>query len=137
MTDDCIFCKIIAGELPADKVYEDDDFLAFEALEQTSKGHVLLIPKEHSKDVLDMNSALGNKFLSVTKKIGTALMEGLGAQGFNIGLNTKSAAGQEVFHTHFHLIPRYTDDKLVMWPLKKTSPDDRAIFAQKTISKLD
>lgn len=137
MTKDCIFCKIISGDLPADKIYEDDVCMAFEALHQVSPGHALIIPKKHSQDILDAKTTEGIEILSAVQKIGTGIMKGLNAQGFNIGVNTKSAAGQVVFHTHIHLIPRYENDKLKMWPEKETTTEERALFAQKIISALD
>jgi histidine triad (HIT) family protein len=137
MTKDCIFCKIISGELPADKVYEDDDFIAFQSLYQSSKGHTLIVPKEHSKDILEMNSELGSKLLKLTQEIGTAIMKGLNADGFNVGVNTKEAAGQEIFHTHIHIIPRYKDDNMKLWGKINTTPAERVIFAQKIITHID
>ena len=134
---DCIFCKIIAGELPADKVYENDEFIAFQALFQVSKGHTLIVPKEHSQDVLDMNSELGKGLLELIQKIGTSTMNALGASGFNTGINTKVSAGQAVFHTHIHIIPRYDNDEMVSWPEHKTTAEDRTIFAQKIIMNLN
>ena len=137
MTQDCLFCKILAGELPCDNVYENDQFIAFQALHQVSKGHTLIVPKEHSQDILDMDTDLGKELLSTIQKIGTATIKGLGASGFNIGVNTKPSAGQVIFHTHIHIIPRYENDNMEMWKEKPTEAEDRTLFAQKIISALD
>ena len=133
---DCLFCKIIAGDIPADKVYEDEEFLAFQALHQSSPGHTLVIPKEHSEDLLDMDSELGSKCLAVLQKVANAMMEGLPCDGFNIGVNTRAEAGQVIFHTHVHIIPRRKDDGLGNWPEHPTTDEERALFAEKIISKL-
>ena len=135
--DNCIFCKIVKGEIPADKVYEDENFIAFQALYQVSQGHTLIIPKEHSKDILEMSPALGGQVFKLSQKIGLAVMNALQADGFNIGVNTKEAAGQAVFHTHIHIIPRYKNDGMKSWPENETTADQRALFATKIIKELD
>ena len=137
MTNDCIFCSIIAGNQEEDRVFENDDFIVIEDISQVTPGHMLLIPKEHSDDILSMKTQMGVTFLEVVQKIGHAMMDGLGAKGFNLFINTKPAAGQIVFHTHVHLIPRYDEKELQHWTSKKTSADDRAIYAQKIIMALD
>ena len=137
MTENCLFCKIIAGEVPADKVYEDDDFIAFQALYQVSPGHTLIVPKIHSEDIINMKTELGTPLFQLIQKIGVTTMKALGATGFNTGINTKSSAGQVIFHTHIHIIPRYDNDKMKSWPEQETTADDRALFAQKIITHLD
>jgi len=135
--ENCIFCKIIKGELPSNKIYEDDEFIAFQSLNQTAKGHSLLVPKEHSTDLLDMNSELGCKMTAVAQKIAKATMDGLGATGLNMSFNVRPAAGQVIFHTHMHIIPRYDNDGLKMWPEENVSEEDRILFASKIIKHLD
>lgn len=137
MTNDCIFCKIRDGEIPSDKVYEDDNFIVIQDIKQVTPGHMLLIPKEHSMDILEMNTELGKNYLEVIQKMGRAMMKGLGATGFNIGVNTKESAGQVVFHTHTHLIPRYSREELHHWKGKQVTPEESAILTQKLISALD
>ncbi len=134
--ENCIFCKIVAGKLPSDKVYEDDQFIAFQALTQSSEGHTLIIPKEHSEDVLSMDTALGPGCLDTIQKVGTAMMKGLPCDGFNVAINTKPAAGQVVFHTHIHLIPRRENDQRGDWPKVETSEEERTLFAEKIIREL-
>jgi histidine triad (HIT) family protein len=134
--NNCIYCKILKGELPTIKVYEDDDFIVIQSLNQVSIGHSLIIPKKHSKNILEMDSKLGCKLLQLIQKIGNACMTGLGAKGFNIGVNTNSVAGQAIMHTHIHIMPRYEKDSLLMWKEKNVSEEDRLIFAEKIIKEL-
>lgn len=105
MMDDCIFCKIIAGEIPSSKVYEDDHWYAFRDIEPCAPVHVLVIPKTHVKNILaldeESNTAFADFFL-VVKKIAEA--EGLKESGFRLVVNTGEKAGQSVFHFHAHII---------------------------------
>lgn len=112
---DCIFCKIIKGELPAEKVFEDDKVLAFLDIHPVTKGHTLLVPKEHYPDLISTPKEVVAEVVSYVPQIAGGLIKGLGATGLNLGSNNGRAAGQIIFHLHFHLIPRYTDDGLRMW----------------------
>ncbi|MDD3175177.1 MAG: HIT family protein [Candidatus Nanoarchaeia archaeon] len=134
--DNCTYCKIIRGELPTVKIYENDEFLVIQSLGQTSKGHSLIIPKEHSTNILEMDSSLGTGLLQLIQKIGNACIKGLGAEGFNVGVNTGSVAGQAIMHSHIHIIPRYSEDGLIMWGETQTSEEDRVLFAEKIIKEL-
>ncbi len=104
---DCIFCKIVAGEIPASKVYEDDHVLAFLDITQVTKGHTLVIPKKHYRNVLDMDAETAGQVFSVVPTLARQLKEKLGANGLNIVNNNEEVAGQTVFHTHIHLLPRF------------------------------
>ena len=110
MVSDCIFCKIVAGEIPASKVYEDDHFLAFLDISQVTPGHTLVIPKKHARNLLEMTpdetATLFNVVSRVTKKVEGATQP----QGMNIISNMEEIAGQSVFHTHVHILPRYSQD---------------------------
>ena len=110
MSADCIFCKIVAGEIPASKVYEDDHFLAFLDISQVTPGHTLVIPKKHARNLLEMTpdetADLFNVVSTVTKKVESATQP----QGMNIISNMEEIAGQSVFHTHVHILPRYSQD---------------------------
>lgn len=110
MVSDCIFCKIIAGDIPASKVYEDDHFLAFLDISQVTPGHTLVIPKKHARNLLEMTpdetADLFNVVSTVTKKVESATQP----QGMNIISNMEEIAGQSVFHTHVHILPRYSQD---------------------------
>ncbi|HEM3701814.1 TPA: HIT family protein [Streptococcus suis] len=104
---DCIFCKIVAGEIPASKVYEDDHVLAFLDITQVTKGHTLVIPKKHYRNVLDMDAETAGQVFSVVPALARQLKEKLAASGLNIVNNNEEVAGQTVFHTHIHLLPRF------------------------------
>ena len=110
MVSDCIFCKIVAGEIPASKVYEDEYFLAFLDISQVTPGHTLVIPKKHARNLLEMTpdetAALFNIVSRVTKKVESATQP----QGMNIISNMEEIAGQSVFHTHVHILPRYSQE---------------------------
>jgi histidine triad (HIT) family protein len=107
---DCIFCKIVAGDIPSYKVYEDDQVLAFLDLTQTTKGHTLVVPKTHVRNVLDMTPDQASQLFSRVPEIARQLVDKLGAKGMNILQNNEEIAGQSVFHAHVHLIPRYSDE---------------------------
>ncbi len=110
---DCIFCKIVKGEIPCTKVYEDENILAFLDISQTTIGHTLVIPKEHFDNFLYVPKDLVGKTFSAAQKVAQALSAGLGAKGINIINNTNEIAGQTVMHFHVHVIPRYSvDDNL-------------------------
>ncbi len=104
---DCIFCKIINGEIPSAKVYEDDDVYAFLDISQVTKGHTLIIPKHHTEIIYETDEKIASKFFSRVPKIANALKETFKPAGINILNNNGEAAGQSVFHLHIHLLPRY------------------------------
>ena len=106
----CIFCKIANGEIPSATLYEDPDFRVILDLNPASKGHALVLPKEHYANVFELPEDLAGKAFVVAKKVASRLSEGLGAIGFNIVQNNGEPAGQTVFHFHIHLIPRYEGD---------------------------
>ena len=120
----CIFCKIIKGEVPCDKIYEDENVLVFLDINPISKGHCLVVTKEHYETLLEIPEDESIYLFKALKKIGKALMKGLKADGFNIGMNNFSAAGQVVMHAHFHVIPRFKGDGLKHWPGKKFEEGD-------------
>jgi len=124
--DDCVFCKIIAGKIPAHKVYENDKIFAFLDVSPVNQGHVLVVPRAHHADLLETPDDVLSDMITRTKKIATAVMKAVKADGFNLGCNTKKAAGQAVFHTHFHVIPRFDNDGLKHWPHKKLSDEEMA-----------
>lgn len=112
---DCLFCEIVAGEIPATKVYEDDHVLAFLDIRPVNPGHALVVPKKHSVDITEADDDDLARCIAVAKKIGAAILaSGLG-DAFNIGINTKPAAGQVIFHTHIHVMPRKADDGYRPW----------------------
>lgn len=105
--DDCIFCKIVSGEIPSRKIYEDEDVIVIMDLNPTSKGHSLIIPKEHYTDIYDIDENTAAKIIKVAKKLAIQMTKALGCDGFNLLQNNGATAGQTIFHFHMHLIPRY------------------------------
>ncbi len=110
----CIFCKIINGEIPSYKVYEDTDFLAFLDISQAEIGHTLVVPKKHFDNFLEMDDKTAEKLIVLVKKLALKIKKATNASGINILNNNGAAAGQSVNHVHFHIIPRYENDDLVM-----------------------
>ena len=109
--DNCIFCKIANGEIPSATLYEDEDFRVILDLGPASKGHALILPKEHAANIFELPEELAAKAMVVAKKVSTVLMEGLKCDVLNIVQNNGEPAGQTVFHFHMHLIPRFEGDK--------------------------
>ncbi|MDO4667117.1 MAG: HIT family protein [Streptococcus sp.] len=107
---DCIFCKIIAGEIPSLKIYEDETVLAFLDISQVTPGHTLLIPKKHFRNFLEMDIESSNQLFSYLPNLAQKIMKATNATGMNILNNNEEIAGQTVFHTHIHLIPRYSQE---------------------------
>ncbi len=110
MNDKCIFCKIIKNEISSHKVYEDDKVLAFLDINPTNPGHILLISKEHYENTIKTPEELLQYMITVVKKIAPAIIKGVGAKAWNLIVNNGADAGQVVFHTHWHIIPRFKDD---------------------------
>ncbi|MBQ2745579.1 MAG: HIT family protein [Lachnospiraceae bacterium] len=108
----CIFCKIANGEIPSYTVYEDDDFKVIFDISPASKGHALVIPKEHYKNLFELDESIASKALVIAKKVATELSTELDCDGFNLLQNNEEIAGQTVFHFHIHLIPRYKNDNV-------------------------
>lgn len=108
--EDCIFCKIANGEIPSSTIYEDEDFRVFLDLSPATRGHALLVPKEHYANVFELDEELAAKAFVTAKKVGARMKEVLGCDGLNLIQNNGEAAGQTVFHFHMHLIPRYEND---------------------------
>ena len=125
MKNDCIFCAIAAGEIPSFKVYEDDVVLAYLDINPFSKGHVLVIPKEHTEGLLDTPDATLSAVIARVKKVAAHIKDALPCDGFNILQNNGEAAGQTVKHLHFHIIPRYQGGALDFVP----HPGDMAELA--------
>ena len=119
--EDCIFCKIIEGKIPSAKVYEDDDVLAFLDISQTTKGHALVVPKEHYDNFLTTPKDIMHKVMDVAQRIGQVDIKLLGAKGVNILSNCYPAAGQSVMHFHVHVIPRYDENEGIKITMKDNS----------------
>lgn len=131
---DCIFCKIVSGDIPSSKVYEDDAVYAFLDLSQVTKGHTLVIPKKHTKDIYETSDEIAGDLFTRVPKIAKAIKETFQPLGINMLSNTGEAAGQSVFHLHMHLIPRYGKEDGFN-PLWKTNGDAYSKEDLLTISK--
>ena len=106
----CIFCKIANGEIPSTTLYEDEDFRVILDLGPATRGHALLLPKNHFANLFELDDETAQKAILVAKKMAGKMKAALGADGFNLVQNNGEAAGQTVFHFHMHLIPRYEGD---------------------------
>jgi histidine triad (HIT) family protein len=113
---DCIFCKIIAGDIPSHQVYEDSKIMAFFDILPISPGHTVIVPKTHAADLENLTDDEMCAMSLAVKKIGKAVIDGLGVKGYSVFLDNKSAANQHVPHAHFHLVPRAEGDGLERWP---------------------
>jgi len=107
---DCLFCKIVAGDIPSTRIYEDDDVLAFMDIGPLVPGHALVIPKAHHSPLADTPDDVLAKVIAVVRRIARAQVEGLGADGVNVHQANGAAAGQVVPHLHFHVVPRFAND---------------------------
>lgn len=123
----CIFCKIANGEIPSTTLYEDEDFRVILDLGPATRGHALLLPKEHYANLFELDDALAAKALVTAKKVAAKIKKALHADGFNLVQNNGESAGQTVFHFHMHLIPRYENDQAgILWEPGETTPEDMA-----------
>ena len=133
---ECIFCKIIAGDIPSYKVHEDDRVTAFFDILPISPGHTIIVPKNHVADVEDLTNEDLGAMAQAVKKIGKAVMAGLGVKGYSVFLDNKSAANQHVPHVHFHLVPRKEGDGLERWPQSGYGEGEAEFCLKKIKAKL-
>ena len=131
--ENCIFCKLANGVFPTATIYEDEDFRVILDLGPASKGHALILPKEHYANLYELSDEVAAKVLVVAKKVITKMTEVLGCDGYNLVQNNGEAAGQTVFHFHMHLIPRYKDDQVGLgWNMGQLTDEDK----EEILSKL-
>lgn len=130
--DNCIFCKIAAGEIPSKAIYEDDDFKVILDLGPATKGHALILPKVHAANLYELDDAVAAKVLVVAKKVALVMKDKLKCDGLNLVQNNGAVAGQTVNHFHLHLIPRYEGDgQTILWkPGEPTQDELEAIRKQ-------
>lgn len=126
-----IFAKILRGEAPCVKVYEDDAALAFMDVMPQAEGHVLVIPKAQACDMTDLDAAMAQKLILVVQKIARAVKQAVGCPGVMLAQLNGAAAGQTVFHTHFHVIPRYDGVELGFHAKDAADPAELAKLAEK------
>lgn len=134
--DECLFCRIIKGELPCSKLYEDDKVFAFLDIGPVSKGHSLVIPKEHHETLLDVPDDILKEVSVIVKRLSKAVKKAVNADGISIGQSNYKAAGQVVPHLHFHIMPRFNDDGLKLWPQGKYDKDEMEDYRKKITSYL-
>lgn len=124
--DDCIFCKLANGVFPTNSIYEDDKFNVILDNGPATKGHALILPKEHADDLFELPDETAAEAFKLAKKLGKHIVETLGADGLNVVQNNGEAAGQTVRHFHLHLIPRYNNDgQKIQW--EPTSPSSEEL----------
>ncbi len=131
LMEDTIFAKIIRREIAADIVYEDDDTLAFLSERYNNLGHTLVIPKTYSRNILSISEKSLAVLMQTVRKLAPVVMRAVDADGINIIINNESAAGQLIFHTHVHLIPRFVGDGYKGWPSKPYKNGEAQTIAEK------
>ncbi|MFV0362106.1 MAG: HIT family protein [Suipraeoptans sp.] len=123
--DNCIFCKLANGDIPTSTLYEDDDFRVILDASPATKGHALIIPKEHYRNLFDIDDVVAAKVMPLAKKMVNKMKGILGCEGYNIVQNNEECAGQTVFHFHVHLIPRKSGDKIGLgWKMGELKEKD-------------
>lgn len=123
--DDCIFCKLANGQIPTNSIYEDDDFKVILDLAPATRGHALILPKEHADNLFELPDETAAKAIVLAKKLGKTMKEKLGFDGFNLVQNNGTVAGQTVFHFHLHMIPRYEkDEQTIAWEPREVSAEE-------------
>ena len=123
--DDCIFCKLANGVIPTNSIYEDEVFNVILDLAPATKGHALILPKEHADNLYELPEETAAKAMVLAKKLATHMTQKLECDGFNIVQNNGTVAGQTVFHFHMHLIPRYKEDgQTIAWKPQEMSGEE-------------
>lgn len=130
---DCIFCKIVAGEIPSYKIYENESILAFLDIAPVNPGHVLVITKKHFLNLEEVTEEQLCALALAVKKAGKAIKDGLGAKGYSLMENNDPIAGQIVPHLHFHIIPRIEGDNLHLWPHGKYKEGEAEAILKKLL----
>lgn len=132
MTDkNCIFCRIAAGEIPSGTIYEDQDFKVIMDISPASRGHAVILTKNHAADIFELPEQDASRIFVVAKRVAMAMKKVLGCEGINILQNNGELAGQTVFHLHVHLIPRYKDDMVnIKWINNESDGTDLELLAR-------
>jgi len=133
--EDCLFCKIVKGEIPSKKIYEDDYNIAFLDINPANPGHALVVPKEHTENIFDVDEKVLSRTIITVKEIAKLLKEKLNAEGINVIQNNGRSAGQIVYHLHFHIIPRFPKDKVIITYPKVTMEEKDFDELQKKLKK--
>lgn len=125
--ENCIFCKLASGEIPTNSIYEDERFRVILDAAPASKGHALILPKEHFANLYEIDTEIAGEAMKLAKKLAVHMTEVLGCDGFNLVQNNGEVAGQTVFHFHLHLIPRYKkmkNDDILTWTHETFTEDE-------------
>jgi histidine triad (HIT) family protein len=134
---DCVFCKIVAKQIPATVVYEDEHALAFMDIGQVNPGHVLVAVKKHAENIFALDDAQAAAVFRAAARLSRAIREAFAPQGLSVYQANGKAAGQTVFHLHVHLVPRHEGDGMELtWPVKNPSREKLAEYAEKIKAKL-
>jgi histidine triad (HIT) family protein len=128
---DCIFCKIVQGQIPSTKLFETDKVYAFLSIQPVNSGHALIVHKHHHSDIFDTPEEDMKDLAAGAKRIAVALKDALKIDGVNIGMNNGAAAGQVIFHAHLHVIPRLMNDGFKHWQHKDAKPEELKQVADK------
>ncbi|MEK7103626.1 MAG: HIT family protein [Patescibacteria group bacterium] len=134
--DDCLFCSIVKKEIPVEIVYEDDATIAFLDIKPINKGHTLVIPKKHSRDVLDTDLPTLEAITKTIRIVALAIVKAFDSKDFNIAANNGAIAGQMVFHTHWHIMPRFENDGYELWHGKSYDEGEAQQVAEKIRAEL-
>lgn len=127
----CLFCKIINREVSAERVYEDDEFIAFLDINPVNPGHTLVVPKKHSVNILDTDEIILSKIAIIIKKVTKGILRALDYEDFNIEVNNGKNAGQIISHAHWHIIPRNESDGLKNWSGGEYKEGEISLIAQR------
>lgn len=130
MKEDCLFCKLANGVFPTNMVYEDEDFSVIMDISPAAKGHCLVVAKEHYENALTAPDEILSKGLVVVAKVARGVKKAMGCDGINILQNNGAAAGQTIYHLHFHVIPRWENDSIDLAPKPQQAEDDLAAVAK-------
>lgn len=134
--DDCIFCKIANGEIPSKTLYEDEDFRVILDLGPATRGHALILPKEHAANLYELPDETAAKAMILAKKMGARMVEKLHADGLNLVQNNGETAGQTVSHFHLHLIPRYQNDgQHILWTPGTATQEELEAVCQEIVKE--
>lgn len=134
--DDCLFCKIVAGEIPSTRIYEDDSTLAFLDIHPVKPGHMLVIPKEHAANIFEIKPEAWASVQETVRKVAIAMEQSLEIDGVNVNMNNREDAGQVIFHAHVHIIPRTKGDGLRLWAHSSYKEGEAESVAEKIKSAL-
>jgi len=128
--NDCIFCKIISKDIPSHTIYEDDVSIVFLDINPVNPGHALVVPKEHHTDLSSTPEDIAQHLMSVVRRVAPSVATAVGAKGYNLGVNNGADAGQVIFHTHLHIMPRFPNDGHTLWSGKPAKGEEIARTAE-------